>query len=272
MAKHDPEQDPGKAPPPTRHDFDAVFRAIETGVRVITDCYVAAYGDDALEGADPYSAIASSELRWLLEKAGLAAGQTVVDVGCGQGGPGLVVARWTGVRLIGVDFSLIGVAGAATRAAEAGLTPSPSYIGCDARALPFADHSIDAFISIDVLQLIPDRELVFQEVARVLRPGGALAFSSWELIADDKSVPPRIRRMPRDYTALVGGVHLRMESLQVPEGARQRDEAFWANVMASADELRSELGEEVAKEVLDEASLMDVFRNSTRRVLCIARS
>ena len=272
MAPADPEPDPKSVPAPTRQRFDAAFRAMDRGGRVMTDCYLEAFGDDALEGADPYSAIALSELRWLCESARMATGQTVVDLGCGRGGPGLVVARWTDVRLIGVDWSIVGVTGAARRAAEAGLTHSPAFISCDARALPFADHSVDAFISIDVLQLIPDRELVFEEVARVLRPGGALAFSSWELIADDESVPPRMRRLPRDYTASVGRVHMRMEALQVPEGSRQRVDAFWANVRASADEIRSALGEEIATRILGEAALMDVFLASTRRVLGVARS
>ncbi|MEO8745194.1 MAG: class I SAM-dependent methyltransferase [Candidatus Dormiibacterota bacterium] len=168
--------------------------------------------------------------------------------------------------------SLVGVAAATARAAEAGVAPLPVYVGCDARALPFPDHSIDAFISIDVLQLIPDRELVFQEVARVLRPGGALAFSSWERTAGDESVPPRMRRVPRDYTELVGRNYLRMNALEISEKSHQRSEAFWANVTASADEVRSELGEEVASEILDEASHMDIFLASTRRVLCVARS
>lgn len=177
----------------------------------MTACYLAAFGDEAVEGADPYSAIAVSELRWLLGTAGLTAGQTFVDLGCGRGGPGLVIARWTGARLVGVDFSIVGVTAAARRAAVAGLLPLPAYVCSDARALPFADHTIDAVISIDVMQLIPERELVFQEVARVLRPGGALAFSSWELTADEASVPPRLLRIPRDYTAIISRSHMRME-------------------------------------------------------------
>ena len=272
MAPPKPEPNPGSAPLTPRQRFDAAFRAIDQGGRVMSDCYLAAFGDEALEDADPYSAIALSELRWLVETAGLGAGKTLVDLGCGRGGPGLVAARWTGVRLIGVDFSLVGVTRAATRAVAVGLAPSPSFICCDARALPFADHSIDAVLSIDVLQLIPDRELVLEEVARVLRPGGALAFSSWELIADDESVPPRMRSLPRDYTASVGKVHLRMEALQVPEGSRQRIERFWANASASADEIRSALGEEVATRILDESARTNVFLDSTRRVLCVARS
>lgn len=266
------ESDPGIAPPPTRHTFDAAFRAIDRGGRVMTACYLDAFGDDALADADPYSAIALSELRWLIRSAGLVTGQTVVDLGCGRGGPGLVLARSTGVRLIGIDFSVVGVTSAANKAVDARIVPPPVYIACDARAMPLANHSVDAFISIDVLQLIAERELVFREVARVLRPGGAVAFTSWELIADDESVPLRLRRLPRDYAAIVAAAGLRLHDLQVPEGARGREEAFWRNVKASADELRKELGEETATSVLGEASLTDVFLASTRRVLCVARS
>src|SRR4029077_9942825 len=127
-------------------------------------------------------------------------------------------------------------------------------------------------ISIDVLQLIPERELVFREVARVLKPGGFIAFSSWELIADDEHVPPRLRRLPRDYTAVTATAGLRVRDLQVPKGARERGWTFWANVRASADELRRELGEETATSVLGEASLENIFAASTRRILCVAQS
>ena len=264
------EQDPGSAPPPSRHKFDRDFRAMDRGGRTITACYLDAYGEEAVPDADPYSAIALSELQWLIRSARLARGQIVVDLGCGRGGPGRVLARSTSVRLIGIDFSIVGVTSAATRAA--GMVPRPAYIACDARAIPLADHSVDAVISIDVLQLIPERELVLREVARVLRPAGFIAFSSWELIAEDESVPPRLRRLPRDYTAVVAAAGLRVRDLQVPKGAREREAAFWANVTASADELRRELGEETAASVLGEASLANIFAVSTRRVLCVAQS
>lgn len=245
---------------------------MDRGGRVITACYLDAFGDGALTDADPYSAIALSELRWLIRSAGIVTGQIVVDLGCGRGGPGLVLARSTGVRLIGIDFSVVGVTSAANRAAGAGIVPAPVYIACDARAIPLADHSVDAFISVDVLQLIFGRELVFREVARVLRPGGVIAFTSWELIANDESVPPRLRRLPRDFATVVATARLRVEELQRSEGPRRREEAFWDNVKASADELRKELGEETASSLLGEASLMDSFLASTRRVLCVARS
>src|SRR5487761_1218291 len=76
----------------------------------------------------------------LIHSARLARGQIVVDLGCGRGGPGRVLARSTGVRLIGIDFSIVGVTSAATRAA--GIVPRPAYIACDARAIPLADHSV----------------------------------------------------------------------------------------------------------------------------------
>lgn len=265
------DSDPGHAPAPTRHRYDDAFRAMDRGGRVLTECYLKAYGQDALQGADPYSAIASSELRWLIHGAGLDARQTLVDLGCGRGGPGIAVAQWSGVRLIGIDWSVVGVKAAAERASRAGINPPPSFLACDARAMPFADRTVDAFISIDVLQLIPDREKVFEEVARILRPGGVLAFSSWER-TDDEDGPPRLLRQPRDYVAYVNAVNMRMEAIDVPREAPERDAAFWTNVRASASDLRKEVGEDVAGRILGEASLEEVFGARTRRVLCIARA
>lgn len=84
------------------------------------------------------------------------------------------------MRLIGIDFSIVGVTSAATRAA--GMVQQPAHIACDARAIPLADHSVDAVISIEVLQRISERELVLREGPTVTAQEGpvqGIAVGGW---------------------------------------------------------------------------------------------
>ena len=271
MAPARPESDSsageaGSRPPPTRHDFDRAFRAADRGHKLFEALYAEAFGGEALSGADPYSFIAKSELAWLVAAAGLGPGRIFLDLGCGRGGPGAAAAADSGARLVGVDFSIVGV-----HAAQLRTVTAAGYVAGDARVLPFGAGSFEAVLSIDVVQLIPDREQVFREIARVLRKGGVFAFSSWELTVDPATVPPRLARQPRDLAGELERSGLAVESIEEPAAASQREASYWALVVRSAGLLRRELGDEAADRVLEEASLEDAFSRSTRRVLGASR-
>src|SRR4051794_20000447 len=77
-----------------------------------------AYGDDYPVEADPRSFVTLTELRAMTWDLGVGAGQTIVDLGCSQGGPSCWVARETGAALVGIDLSPVGLARAAERAQE----------------------------------------------------------------------------------------------------------------------------------------------------------
>ena len=79
------------------------------------------YGDDYPVEADPRSYVTLSELRAIARDLGVGPGQAIVDLGCGQGGPSLWVARETGAALVGLDLSSVGIKRAEERAAELGL-------------------------------------------------------------------------------------------------------------------------------------------------------
>src|SRR3712207_6416933 len=63
------------------------------------------YASDYPEDARPRSFITLSELRRIAGDLHIGWGQTIVDLGCGWGGPGLWVARETGAGLVGIDLS-----------------------------------------------------------------------------------------------------------------------------------------------------------------------
>jgi len=102
-------------------------------------------------------------------------GEVVVDVGCGAGFDTLIAARQVGGegRVIAIDMTPAMRAKAAVGAEELGLghvTVREGY----AENLPVADGEADAVISNGVINLCPDKQAVFHEMFRVLRPGGRL--------------------------------------------------------------------------------------------------
>ena len=107
--------------------------------------------------------------------APIAEGETVLDIGCGAGMDLLLAARRTGPRghAIGVDMTEAMAERARASARAAGLGNVEVRLG-DALALPLEDISVDVVISNGVLNLVPDNEAAFSEVARVLKPGGRL--------------------------------------------------------------------------------------------------
>ena len=103
-------------------------------------------------------------------------GETVLDIGCGAGMDLLLAARRTGLagKAIGVDMTPSMLELAKRGALKAGLWENIEVRRGMAEELPVASESVDVVISNGVLNLSPDKDRVFREVYRVLRPGGRL--------------------------------------------------------------------------------------------------
>lgn len=100
-------------------------------------------------------------------------GGTALDVGSGPGSVTALLARAAGPDglALGVDISEPMLA----RAVRSVAGPQIGFLRADAQRLPLRDQTVDAVVSIAVLQLIPDPVAALAEMARVLRPGGRLA-------------------------------------------------------------------------------------------------
>jgi arsenite methyltransferase len=102
-------------------------------------------------------------------------GSVVVDLGCGAGTDLLIAAQMTGSagRVIGVDMTATMLDRAHQSATEMGLGNVELHESL-IEALPLDDASVDVVISNGVIDLVPDKDSVLDEVDRVLRPGGRL--------------------------------------------------------------------------------------------------
>jgi SAM-dependent methyltransferase len=102
-------------------------------------------------------------------------GDVVLDLGCGAGTDLLIAAQMVGPegRAIGVDMtpSMLDRARASTEQMALGNVELHEGL---IESLPLADASVDVVTSNGVIDLVPDKDAVFDEIDRVLRPGGRL--------------------------------------------------------------------------------------------------
>jgi len=110
---------------------------------------------------------------------GYTAGADLLDVGCGRGGPTVALADRFGFDVTGVDLVAHNVALARTNAARAGV--DAAFCTGDARRLPVTTDAVDACTVVDAAQYVADVESLYAELARVTRPGGAVAVSDLAL-------------------------------------------------------------------------------------------
>jgi SAM-dependent methyltransferase len=115
--------------------------------------------------------------RWLHGQLDLPEGGTVLDCGCGTGDDvGLLAQAHPEVRFVGVDRSEEWI-----RQAQARPLPNVEFRCADVGAsLPFADGSVDAVYSVNVLECLPNKTAFLRECARVLRPGGRILIAHYD--------------------------------------------------------------------------------------------
>lgn len=149
--------------------------------------------------------------------AGIRAGETVLDLGSGGGIDVLLAARQVGPtgRVIGVDMTDEMLERARKNAERLGMTNVEFRKGL-IEALPVADSSVDVVLSNCVINLAPDKSLVFGEALRVLNPGGRMVVSD---MVSRGELPEEIRENPELWAACVGGALPETEYLATIEKA-----------------------------------------------------
>jgi arsenite methyltransferase len=149
--------------------------------------------------------------------ASLKKGETVLDLGAGAGIDCFLASNKVGPsgRVIGVDMTPEMIDRARENARKNGYTNVEFRLG-EIEHLPAADNSVDVIISNCVINLSPEKDRVFREALRVLRPGGRMLVSDLVL---SKPLPKVLRESAEVYAACVAGAMLRNDYLQEIETA-----------------------------------------------------
>ena len=129
-------------------------------------------------------------------------GQTVLDLGSGAGIDCFIAAQKVGPtgRVIGLDMTPAMLEAARRNAAQGGYTNVEFRRG-EAEAMPVESNSVDWVISNCVINLSPDKPRVFEEILRVLKPGGHISIS--DIVAEE--LPAAFRNDAGSYCGCVGG-------------------------------------------------------------------
>lgn len=118
------------------------------------------------------------------------AGRSVLDIGCGSGGITLhLVMRHGAGFATGYDVEVPVIEAARERAARLGMSERASFVQALPGALPFADGTFDVVFSKDALLHVADKDAIFREIFRVLKPGGTFAASNWMIGHDGEPSP-----------------------------------------------------------------------------------
>jgi SAM-dependent methyltransferase len=156
-----------------------------------------AYGEDIGQ----HSWVGADELRADIRRLELSPASRLLDLGCGPCGPLTFVLANVGCPGTGLELSAPAVRAGRTRAGSLGIAALLTAQEADLNAsLPCATHSFTAAMSLDVVCHIRDRARLFQEVARVLSPGGRFLFTDPCVVTGSVSSDEVRRRSIHGYT------------------------------------------------------------------------
>ena len=153
--------------------------------------------------------------------ASLRGGETVLDLGAGAGFDCFLASNKVGRngKVIGVDMTPEMVEKARDNAKKGNYSNVEFRLG-EIENLPASDNSVDAVISNCVINLVPNKDRVFAETFRVLRPGGRIMISDIVLL---KELPDSIRNSVESYIGCLSGAIMKGKYVEAIEAAGFRD-------------------------------------------------
>jgi SAM-dependent methyltransferase len=144
-------------------------------------------------------------------------GDVVIDLGSGAGNDAFVARHETGEtgKVIGIDFTPAMIDKARANAEKLGFHNVEFRQG-DIEKMPVTANTADVIVSNCVLNLVPNKQEVFKEIYRVLKPGGHFSISDIVLVGQ---LPQQIRSAAEMYAGCVAGAIQKNEYLSMIEGS-----------------------------------------------------
>jgi len=171
--------------------------------------------------------------------AGIQSGEVVVDLGCGAGIDLVLAVERAGSdgRAIGIDFSSRMIERAHQAVAEKGLADRVELHVGDIAKLELPDSIADVVISNCVVNLCPDKDAVYHEAYRILKPGGRLAISDITLMEE---IAPELReRFQSAGAGCLGGAIAEPDYWRIVSETGFRDVQTVNRHLLSDDEVRA---------------------------------
>jgi arsenite methyltransferase len=165
--------DPPATPDVGNGYLDLLAEGLPSGTPAVETMFSSRVGSMVYDHMQALTRRVFSGFRQPTEWLNIPAGGVALDVGCGPGNVTAALAHAAGpdALVLGLDLSEAMLA----RAVRAVAGPQVGFLRADAQRLPLRDETVDAVVSIAVLQLVPDPSAALAEMARVLRMGGRLA-------------------------------------------------------------------------------------------------
>lgn len=253
--------------------YDAVYAAIPNSPEFERVWRAHALGQDYPPGFEHISFLTLREMQDMAAALHLSTGSVLVDLACGMGGPGLWIARETGAQLIGVDISAVALAAARERAQRLGLSQIARFVPGSFAHTSLDAASVDGVLTVDALQYAPDKQAALDEAARILRPGGRLAFACFEFEPERVAGLPVLGTDPvSDYRPLLEKAGFGVVTYTESDHWRERVTDTYQAVADAAPALTEEMGAPGAAALLGEISLTLQLQPYRRRVLITATS
>jgi ubiquinone/menaquinone biosynthesis C-methylase UbiE len=236
--------------------YDAVYEAMPRSPTLLRIWKELVAGDDYPDDFSHISFVRLRDLRELAQALRLSRGSGFSDVACGMGGPALWIARETGAQLSGVDFSRVAVAQAEKRAEALGLASSARFSVGSFAETGLETGSMDAAMSVDALQYAPDKRAAVREFARIIRPGGRLAFFAFELHPERAHGLPVVGDDPvDDYRPLLEENGFRVLQYDETPSWHERLIGAYRAVIDAQQALRREMGEAATAAMVSEMTV-----------------
>ena len=145
---------------------------------------------DVFAGADEFHIGGRKGSEYVAKALDLKSGQRLLDIGSGIGGPARFIANTLGVIVEGIDLTPEFVEAAVEITEMVGMTEQVSFQVGSATSIPFNDHTFDASTMLHVGMNIPDKGLLFSEMARVTKPDGSIVVYDVMRTGEDDLVFP----------------------------------------------------------------------------------
>lgn len=183
------------------------------------------------------------------EHAGINKGDTVVDLGSGAGNDAFIARHLVGDegKVLGVDMTPDMVSKAIENGVKLGFQNVEFRLG-EIEELPVESDSADVVLSNCVLNLVPNKEVAFAEIFRILKPGGHFCISDIVLHGE---LPDNVKRDAELYAGCVSGAMQESDYLDIIEQTGFRDVAVKAKK-------ETPIPDDVLRESLSDADIAEL--------------